>query len=431
MHGWSWPAPWPRRRVSILVVLAGCAGAPRGPDAAAPTSDGSQAEAASDAAPPTRYDALAGLASGATCDSSYQCLSNVCLLGKCSDWSRGMRIVVDATATGANIRETIANFPLLVRLRAGNFDFASARFDGGDLRFVDASSKDLGCEIESWDPEHAVADVWVLVPRIEALSAANTVTMYWGNPLAAQACSGPQVFGAFTCTMHMGADPDGVASHLQDSSGQGNTGLLQEAPTGPPQTEGIAGNALSLDGKGTYLSIGNTTSSPKAFSIALWLKTSSTPPAGIAGLAGKPAGPTPRFDRAIWMDELGRLSFGVAHGNTPGRITSLTGYADGAWHHVVARFGTGGQYLFVDGESIADDPTSTGSDSFSGFWRFGQDPTSVPSNQQPDAGAPLPSFAGSLDEIRIATSELNDAWIKLSYETQRPTTRVMRYLPLP
>jgi hypothetical protein len=172
--------------------------------------------------------------------------------------------------------------------------------------------------------------------------------------------------------------------------------------------------------------------SPPVFTISLWLATTSTHPAGIAGFLGSNPGEEVQFDRAIWMDADGRLSFGVLRTTSLVKVASMTGYHDGAWHHVVARSSGNGQYLFVDGESIADDPTRSGTNSFKGSWSFGQDPAAAPQPSPGDAAsAPGGTFAGMLDEIRVATSELSDAWIKLAYATQRPDATAVRYQRLP
>jgi hypothetical protein len=423
----GWHVPW-------LFLAIGCGSAHVGSDSGLVSLDapGPEDDATTEAPVHVMLDARAGLVSGAPCDTATQCLSGACTLGACSEWSDAMRITIDTTSSGANIREAVTGFPLLVRLRASNFTFTKARNDGSDVRFLDASGTTLSHEIERWDAQHGSADLWVLVPRIEADSKDSALHLYWGNPLATPISAGPSVFGDFACVLHMGKDVDGIASHLQDSSGQNNAGLAQETSAVAPPPDGISGPALGLDGKGSYLATSTMKRSPQTFSISLWLKTVGTPRAGIAGFARRQTGSASQFDRAIWMDDSGRLSFGVLHGSNLAMVTSLTPYSDGAWHHVLARLSSSGQYLFVDGESIADDPTGSGADSYDGFWRFGQDPLPSPANTTTDAAVSAGGyFAGVLDEIRISTRELSDAWIRLAYATQRPDTNVVGFQPLP
>jgi hypothetical protein len=132
------------------------------------------------------------------------------------------------------------------------------------------------------------------------------------------------------------------------------------------------------------------------------------------------------------MDESGRLAFAVLHGGHLLTVSTLTGYNDGAWHLVVARLSSGGQYLFVDGEPVADDPTSSGADPDDGYWRFGEEPLSSPPPATTDAAVPTGNFfSGALDEIRVTTDEPSDARIKLAYATQRPGANAVSYQPVP
>jgi hypothetical protein len=86
----------------------------------------------------------------------------------------------------------------------------------------------------------------------------------------------------------------------------------------------------------------------------------------------------------------------------------------------------------VDGESLADDPTLTSADAYSGYWRFGEQPAQSPPEDSPDAAASVGAYlAGTLDEVRFSTDEPSDAWIKLCYATQRPNATAVVYPPLP
>ena len=191
---------------------------------------------------------------------------------------------------------------------------------------------------------------------------------------------------------------------------------------------GIAGPGLALGGDGAYLATSKRVASPQTFSISLWFKTTSTARAGLAGFASRQTGSDALFDRAIWMDERGRLSFAVLLEDASATLSSLTGYNDGAWHLVVARFSGSGQYLMVDGESIADDPTSSGGETYNRYWRFGEEPLSSSPAVAIDASVPAGNFfSGTLDEIRITNDEPSDAWIKLAYATQRPGATAVVY----
>lgn len=49
-------------------------------------------------------------------------------------------LYLNTSPTGADVAGTVTNFPVLVRLRANNFDFSLAKADGSDLRFSKTNS---------------------------------------------------------------------------------------------------------------------------------------------------------------------------------------------------------------------------------------------------------------------------------------------------
>jgi hypothetical protein len=292
---------------------------------------------------------------------------------------------------------------------------------------VDEGGRTLRHQQERWDAKLGAAELWVSLPRVEPGRRDNTLIMYWGNPLAVSVSSGPLVFGGLSCDLHMDPASDGFISHLQDASGKQNPGDVANRPASvvaAAPTEGIAGVGLMLDGIAQYVSLTVPTQSPQSFTLSLWLQTTSSVPALVADFASRVSGSN-RLDRTLRMDAQGRLSFGVQRGSGLTTVSSLTGYNDGAWHHVAARSGEHGQYLFVDGEPIADDPGHGGATNGTGTWYFGANP--------PASGGGVPSecFSGRLDELQlIVDSEPSDDWIKLSYATQAPSTTVVRFEPL-
>src|SRR5215469_5172402 len=100
------------------------------------------------------------------------------------DWSLRKKITIDASAAGANITEPIGTTPVLVRLHAGNFRFASTKEDGSDLRFVASDDKTpLKYHIEKYDALLGEALVWVAVPNLQA-GAKSELCLYYGNKKA-------------------------------------------------------------------------------------------------------------------------------------------------------------------------------------------------------------------------------------------------------
>ena len=420
MCAWSLPAGHGQRaQFAVLLVSSlwflGCSSRQGTMDAEPAVLDADSPADVASLAP--NLDGRIGLYGGSSCDGSAQCLSGACTLGVCSDWTFAMQIFIDTSPAGADVREDVTDFPLLVRLNALNFPFGEARRDGDDIRFVDTGGNNLRYEIERWDDTNDLAEVWVLVPRIVGNSRSNVILMYWGNSLAPSTSSGPAVFADHSLVFHMSEDSS--TAQIQDDSGQGNTGLVQNQPQSGMNGDGIAGNGLTLDGTSTFLATTIRLTAPQPVAISLWLKTQGATSGGLAGFANKQSGNNVDYDRAIEMDSQGRLTFSILRDGVLSTVSSLENYSDDQWHFIVAQLSSAGQYLFVDGEAVADDPATTNADTYLGFWRFGEAPA-----PEDSAGN---FISGSLDEARITLAPLSDAWIKLAYATQRPDATAVRY----
>jgi hypothetical protein len=425
-----------RVTLALLLVHAGAACTGGGPTAGTGgISDASGGDAdlpaGPDGLPAARPEARGGFVSGTGCQVDQQCLSGACALGVCSDWTHVLRIAIDTTASGANIKEPVADFPLLVRLDERYFPFHLASSDGADLRFVDSSGHTLNHEIERWDPDEGTAAIWVLVPRVESNSRDNVLLMYFGNPSAVPLSSGPAVFSKLDLVLHVTNPSGGEASRLVDSSGHANTALVQPPSAAQFFAGGIAGDGVQLDGYASYLATAVRLASPQTFSTSLWFKTATKSGGVLIAFASNQSGHSGRFDRVVWMDPEGRLSFAVARGDRFSTVRSLADYRDDTWHLLVARFSPAGQYLMVDGESVADDPTSTAVESFGGYWRFGDAPIPSPSPAQGEPAATSSFLAGVVDEIRVSSEAASDARVRLAFATEWPDGHAVTYQMVP
>ena len=101
----------------------------------------------------------------------------------------------DTSASAADIKENLNEIPVLLRLHTGNFNFANAKEDGSDIRFLAGDDKmPLKFHKESYDQANEIALFWVKVPRILAGSKGDFIWMYYGNKSAA---SVPDQAGTF------------------------------------------------------------------------------------------------------------------------------------------------------------------------------------------------------------------------------------------
>ncbi len=146
------------------------------------------------------------------------------------------------------------------------------------------------------------------------------------------------------------------------------------------------------------------------FSEELWFKTTTTRGGQLMGWSSSATGTSTTSDRKLYLDNTGRVFFGVNPG-TRTTINSPATYRDGNWHHVVAGEGPVGLQLFVDGALVASDPTTTVAQFVrSGYWRLGNDSLSG----WPSAPA-TGNFAGSLDEVAVYQRALSASTVAAHY----------------
>src|SRR5690606_4716199 len=78
------------------------------------------------------------------------------------------------------------------------------------------------------------------------------------------------------------------------------------------------------------------------------------------------------YDRHVYMDNSGRIWFGVHPGGVR-TVNSSATFNDGQWHHVVATLGSGGMVLYVDGKVVGTRTDVTSGQAYNGYWRVGGD----------------------------------------------------------
>ncbi|WP_146069834.1 PKD domain-containing protein [Cryobacterium sp. M15] len=109
-----------------------------------------------------------------------------------------------------------------------------------------------------------------------------------------------------------------------------------------------------------------------AFTLEAWVKTTTTKGGKIIGLGNSATGASTAYDRQIYMDNVGRLWFGVKPGILR-TVNTTAAYNDGQWHHIVASVGAAGMSLYVDGALAAQRTDTTSAAPVQGYWRIGGD----------------------------------------------------------
>jgi hypothetical protein len=153
---------------------------------------------------------------------------------------------------------------------------------------------------------------------------------------------------------------------------------------------------------------------PSSYSIETWFATTTTDGGKLIGFGNSATGNSTIYDRHLYMEDGGRLRFGVQTGSTLRTITSPNSYRDGAWHHVVASYDQSGMRLYVDGALVASSSTATQPRRYNGYWRVGGDNLSGWSSRPRSD-----RFAGVLDEVAVYQVPLTASQVR-AHHRQEP-----------
>ena len=111
---------------------------------------------------------------------------------------------------------------------------------------------------------------------------------------------------------------------------------------------------------------------PQTFTVESWFRTTSTSGGKIVGFGDRQTGNSSSYDRHVYMDGAGRVTFGVYPGYTA-TVSSGPGLNDGQWHLATASLGSAGMSLSIDGVKVAARGDVTSGQAYSGYWRVGGD----------------------------------------------------------
>jgi hypothetical protein len=173
------------------------------------------------------------------------------------EWKFSKKLVLNTTASGADVVGNVMNFPALVRLTNSNFKFSEAKSGGEDIRFTKSDGSPLSFEIERWDASQGSAEIWVKVDTVYGNDSTHSVTMYWGNPGAAGLSNSIAVFdtvNGFQGVWHLSQSQapalDATKNHFD--------GILSD--TAPTTATGAIGNCRQFNGTSNYIWMPGTAS---------------------------------------------------------------------------------------------------------------------------------------------------------------------------
>jgi len=205
------------------------------------------------------------------------------LAAAAADWAHKKKLGFDTTASGSEIKEEVAQLPVLVRLHSGNFTFSQAKPDGADLRFFAADGKTaLKHHIENFDATNELANVWVSFPKLAANAKSDSMVMAWGNDKATSTSDAKTVYDASQILLLHFADADGV----KDSTANANHA---KASSAKPLAAGPIGSAVVFDGAARIELPASATlkiSAAGGFTFSTWLKPVGAETASLFSLGG-------------------------------------------------------------------------------------------------------------------------------------------------
>ncbi len=309
-----------------------------------------------------------------------------------SEWTARRKVTLDTSESGMPITDPIGSAPILVRLYDGNFNFADAKEDGTDLRFVAADDKtELPFHMEKWDNLLNEAFVWVKAPDLKA-GAKVTFYIYYGNsgPKATRADNQKGTYDKDTQIVYHFAEHSAPAG---DSSGNGNNAKN----AGVPNESSIIGTGLLLDGKSVVTvdaapSLAWTDGTPLTWTA--WIKFATAQPNAVlfSRSEGGKSFSIGLKDGIPYVDAAGTASAGTA------AITPA------AWHHLGVVAETNKITIYVDGEVstsfAAAIPALNSALAIGGFIEG-----------KPDG---VEGFVGEIDELEISKAARTPGFIKLA-----------------
>jgi biopolymer transport protein ExbB len=291
------------------------------------------------------------------------------------------RTRINLNTSVAGVTGEVARAPVLVRLHQGNFNFADAKPDGSDLRFVAGDDRTpLKFHVESWNAQAQQALVWVDVQNLQPGQAA-AIYAYYGNKQAAAAQDAAGSFGPdYTLVYHF--EGSGPAKDVTSNGVQGGGAATRNA-------SGLIGNSLVFDGT-TPLSIPAAAFAAGPLSVSFWVKPGSdgtlfTLPGAVSLIAQ---------GGQIFIDQGGTRSAGAA-------------LAGGSWANVALVNDGKKTHLFVNGQPAGEVEGALGA--ATGDALIGR------------------GFAGEIDEFRVAKAALPQSMFQLASASEGQGARLLTF----
>jgi hypothetical protein len=356
-----------------------------------------------------------------------------------SSWTFFRDIVLNTrSVSGAGVMNPVVGFPVLVRLTpADSLIFRSAQGNGRDIRFSKWDGTHFPYQIQRWDAINQVAELWVLVDTVRGSDSAQAaypggyIKMYWGNASAADSQSSTRVFdtaNGFQAVWHLAEASGGSALDATINNFSGT--VSGTAPASDPG--GVTGLCRYFGGAGDF-QVGGSAGGKLNFldnspySISSWVEVDTVPTTNTTSnrstLVAKysSAGGTYTVQTvggAVPCWELALYTGSTTNNNVWYDINEAGDTH--AWHYLTYTSNSSGTiHKYLDGVPV--DSMVTGSKA-GGLW----DTTEAVSIGSQCAGSTKMNFMkGRLDELVLANVTRSADWIRLSFQNEQASQRLV------
>lgn len=229
--------------------------------------------------------------------------------------------------------------------------------------------------------------------------------------LSGRTLSGPaaptDTYGAAVYTdqpdMYWRLNDAAASAGVADYSGNNASGIYSGGVTKPVPGFG-ADSAASFNGSSGVVASTRSVINPVTYSLELWFKTNTTAGGKLIGHGTNQTALSVNYDRHIYLQDDGRLVFGVYSGAMIS-LTTAKAYNDDTWHQVVGTQSPGGMRLYVDG-ALQGSNTVASAENNTGYWRVGGDRT---------WGSTSPYVRAAIDEVAIYSYAVPAATVLAHY----------------
>jgi len=317
-------------------------------------------------------------------------------------WKQRMKIQFDTSAKAADVKESLLDVPVLIRLHTGNFSFSNAKADGSDIRFVSSDDKTpLKYHIEKFDSNEEIALFWVKVPRMSGGSIQDFIWIYYGNASAPDGQSAGGTYDLNYVAVYHLAEKDG---NPRDSTAYTNHAGGFTGKLGIPSVVGSGAQFDVPDGGQMTIARSPSLSFTKGFTFSTWVRP------------GQSTGNSHLFS---WDDGIQSIVIGI----DSGKAYCILGYGKGQetatpktaaltanrWQNLAVTVDPEKQItLYVDGREAAISTLNR------------PIPTPAADIIIGEAAKGGNAFIGDLDEVQLSNVVRSADWIKETFQSQVP-----------